>query len=85
MASGCLVKLSLLEAETVDKLQDFWKIALDESKAIFHSDRFLLSASPRALICAALVAESVVMDKLNLVERWRPWMKVYSVLVLRHE
>ena len=59
-AAKCLVRLSLLEAETEKQLAEFWRLALDDAKQIFVNERFLLAASCEALHSLVDVAEKVI-------------------------
>lgn len=85
-AGKCLVRLSLLEAETEKPLAEFWKIALDDAKQIFVNERFLLAASCDALHSLVDVAEKVLMEKISSASdgKCASWMRVLCVALTCH-
>ena len=85
-AAKCLVRLSLLEAETEKPLAEFWKLSLDDAKQIFVNERFLLAASCDALHSLVDVAEKVLLEKITSAAdaKCASWMRVLCVALTCH-
>jgi hypothetical protein len=82
IAASCLVKLSSLEGDVEAKLEDFWKIILDTSKSLFVNERFLISATPAALVALTSMAERVLTLKQDLCSNQSEWARSIVVSLL---